>query len=95
MSLPIGNANRAFRSLIIYLVVIALVTMFMLDLALVVVVVRPVSRMAKAADEISKGNLEVEELPVKGKDEISVLARSFNRMYVSISKAIRMLEAGD
>ncbi len=92
MSLPIGNADRAFRSLIIYLVVVALITMFMLDLALVVVVVRPVSRMAKAADEISKGNLEVEELPVKGKDEISVLAKSFNRMYVSIAKAIRMLE---
>ncbi len=45
------------------------------------------------ADEISKRNLNVPELPVKGSDEISQLARSFNRMYVSLVKAIQMLES--
>jgi HAMP domain-containing protein len=30
---------------------------------------------------------------VRGSDEISDLARSFNRMYLSLVKAIRMLEA--
>jgi protein-histidine pros-kinase len=44
------------------------------------------------AEEISKGNLDVPELPVKGSDEISQLARSFNRMYVSLVKALRILE---
>jgi HAMP domain-containing protein len=32
------------------------------------------------------------ELPVKGRDEIATLAGSFNRMYVSLAKAIRLLE---
>jgi protein-histidine pros-kinase len=44
------------------------------------------------ADEISKGNLDLPELPASGKDEISILAGSFNRMYRSLSKAIKMLD---
>jgi protein-histidine pros-kinase len=34
----------------------------------------------------------VPELPVKGKDEISVLADSFNRMRRSFERAMKMLE---
>jgi protein-histidine pros-kinase len=45
-----------------------------------------------AADEISKGNLEIPELPAEGKDEISTLARSFNRMHRSLVKAMSMLD---
>jgi protein-histidine pros-kinase len=44
------------------------------------------------ADEISQGNLETPELPVPGKDEISILAASFNRMRRSLVTAIKMLE---
>ena len=51
------------------------------------------SRLAGAADEISKGNFNVPEIPVKGSDEISHLAQSFNRMYVSMVKAIRLLDS--
>jgi len=54
--------------------------------------VKPVARLSATADEISRGNLEVSELPVRGKDEISVLASSFNRMYVSLRKALRLLD---
>ena len=44
------------------------------------------------ADEISKGNLETGELPAEGKDEISMLGASFNRMRLSLVKAMRMLD---
>jgi HAMP domain-containing protein len=37
--------------------------------------------------------LNVPEIAVKGSDEIADLARSFNRMYLSLVKAIRMLES--
>jgi HAMP domain-containing protein len=92
MSLPISIADRAFRTLLIYLGVIGLGTLIILDMALVFVVIRPVVRLSHAADEISKGNLDVPELPAAGKDEISTLARSFNRMYVSLRKAIQLLD---
>ncbi len=42
-----------------------------LDALLYFTVIRPVSRFAARADEISKGQLDVPELPVHGRDEIS------------------------
>jgi HAMP domain-containing protein len=72
---------------------ISLLTLIMLDLAIVLVVIRPVTRLSQTADRISNGDLNVPEIPVRGSDEISDLARSFNRMYLSLVKAIRMLEA--
>jgi HAMP domain-containing protein len=94
MSLPIGIADRAFKTLMIYLGLVGLGTLIVLDLALISIVVRPVTRLSRMADEISKGNLEVPELPVHGKDEVAGLAGSFNRMYVSLKKAIHLLENG-
>jgi HAMP domain-containing protein len=70
-----------------------LLTLAMLDLAIVLVVIRPVTRLARTADRISNGDLQVPEIEARGSDEISDLARSFNRMYLSLVKAIRMLES--
>ena len=36
--------------------------------------------------------LDVPELPVRGRDEISILAAAFNRMHRSVTAAMRMLE---
>jgi protein-histidine pros-kinase len=66
--------------------------LILIDVALHYFVVKPVAHLSATADEISRGNLEVNELPVRGKDEISLLARSFNRMYVSLRKALRLLD---
>ena len=93
MSVPLGIADRAFRTLMVSLGGIALATMFLIDLAIILMVIRPVTRLSKAADEISKGNLNVPEIHAKGSDEIAQLAQSFNRMYLSLVKAIRMLES--
>lgn len=92
MSVPLGIADRAFRSLMISLGGISLGTLILLDLVIFLIVIRPVTRLSKAADQISKGDLNVPELPTKGSDEIAELAQSFNRMYLSLVKAIRMLE---
>jgi protein-histidine pros-kinase len=93
MSVPLGMADRAFRKLTVSLVEVSLVTLVLLDLAIFFIVIRPVLLLSKTADKISKGDLNVPELPAKGSDEIADLAQSFNRMYLSLVKAIRMLEA--
>ena len=69
-----------------------MVTLLVLNLVLVLTVIRPVSRLSKCADQISKGQLDVPELPAKGKDEISVLAAAFNRMHRSLVAAMKMLD---
>ena len=92
MSVPIRMADRAFRDLVVYLAAIFLVSLILLDVLLVVTIVRPAARLARMADQVSTGHLDVPELPVEGKDEISVLAGSFNRMRLSLVKALKLLE---
>jgi protein-histidine pros-kinase len=92
VSLPVAMANRAFRQILVSLSVVGLVTLVVLNGLLYVTVIRPVSLFASRADEISRGQLDVPELPVRGKDEISVLAGAFNRMHRSVSAAMKMLE---
>jgi protein-histidine pros-kinase len=92
MSVPFEIADSAFKKLVVYLGGIGIGTLVVLDLALVMIVIRPVRRVSRMADEISKGNLEVAAMPVSGRDEIAALSGSFNRMYLSLKKAIQMLE---
>jgi HAMP domain-containing protein len=91
-SLPARIANQGARTLVYYLVGIAAITLLVMDLVLYLTVIRPVARLSGMADEISKGNVDVAELPVRGKDEISVLASSFNRMHRSLARAMQMLK---
>jgi protein-histidine pros-kinase len=92
MALPIRMANSAYRQLMSSLVLIAIVTLLVLNLVLHFAVIRPVRRFSVMADEISKGNLDLPELPAEGKDEISILAGAFNRMHRSLAKAMTMLD---
>jgi|SRR5579884_1914800 len=92
MSVPMNAASKAFRELSIEMVLIFLGTLIALDLALYAFVVRPVRQLSAFADRVSTGETDMPEIPVRGKDEISILTASFNRMYVSLQKALRMLE---
>jgi protein-histidine pros-kinase len=93
-SLPAEIAARGTRTLILYLVVVAVATLLVLNIVLYFSVLKPVAKLSRMAEGISEGNLEIPELPVKGNDEIAVLARAFNRMHRSLSRAMRML-SGD
>ena len=93
-AVPIRMASAAFRELITALLGVAAFILLALNALLILTVIRPVARLSASADELSKGNLEVAEQQVSGKDEISVLADAFNRMHRSLVKAVRMLESG-
>jgi len=92
LSLPVSMANRAFRQLLLSLVLVFVATLVLMDVLLFLTVVRPVSIFAARADGISKGELDVPELPVRGKDEIATLAAAFNRMHRSVAAAMQMLD---
>ena len=91
-TLPNRLAHTAFMNLLLDMSLVALITLIAVDLALVLIVVRPVSKLSQMADRISKGEVETAELPVQGSDEIAVLAGSFDRMRISMAKAMKMLE---
>jgi protein-histidine pros-kinase len=92
MSVPVRMANQAFQTLVIYLAAVVLATLILLDTVLLWTVVRPLRRLSTMADQISVGQMDMPELPVRGSDEIAVLAGSFNRMRRSLERALKMLE---
>jgi len=91
MALPIRNANRAFYAFMVSLTAVFVVLFLILNVMLSLLIVRPIRQMSHAADQISTGNMDVEDLNESGKDEISLLAKSFNRMRRSLEKAIEMI----
>lgn len=91
MSLPIKNANDAFMVFMGSLAAIFLVTFIVLNVMLSLMIIRPIARMSASADRISQGDFDVPEFG-KGKDEISVLGTSFNRMRRSLQKALKLIE---
>lgn len=59
---------------------------------------KPIGTMVKTADRIALGDFSVEQLVVNTRDEMAVLAESFNRMLGSLAKkasAIETIASGD
>jgi HAMP domain-containing protein len=91
MSLPVGVAKKAFRLLMIYLALGLVATIAALDAGVYLIVIRPLQAVSDAADRASRGETNASPLPVKGKDEIAAMTASFNRMQVSLAKALKLL----
>jgi HAMP domain-containing protein len=97
MSLPIENANRAFYTFMASLGGVFGALFIILNLMLYFVIVRPVRRVAMAADKLSAGRTSMAdreqlELPESGRDEIGVLARSFNRMRRDLEVMLKTMD---
>ena len=92
MSLPIKNANDAFMVFMGSLAAIFVVTFLVLNVMLSVMIIRPIRNMSASADRVSQGDFDVPEFAKSGKDEISRLGTSFNRMRRSLQKALKLIE---
>lgn len=85
-------ANHAFEQFMIMLAGIFVFVLLALNLLLRRIIIKPITTMARHADEISLGQMTMEEFNESGKDELSSLGASFNRLRRSLHKAMRMLE---
>ncbi len=52
----------------------------------------PIKRLTQSVQEMAKGNLRVDDITVKSKDEISSLAHSFNEMKVNIISLLQLAD---
>jgi protein-histidine pros-kinase len=93
MALPLRNAQRAFYTFMASLVAVFAAVFVALNVMLSWLIVRPIARMSHAADQVSTGNFEIPEFQEKGRDEIALLGRAFNRMRRSLQKAMQMIES--
>lgn len=93
MQVPLARAQQTLLTFMIAVGAVFAVSMLILNLLLHRIVIYPVKRMAGIAHDVSMGKLDVEECNPQGKDEISVLAESFNRMRRSLINALQMLNS--
>ena len=70
--------------------VLFLIAMLIIDRVIVGTVVKPIEGIVDVAEDISRGKMD-REFDVKGNDEIKSLADAFNRMKVSLAKAMDIL----
>jgi HAMP domain-containing protein len=92
MQLPLQRARSVFAVFMVSLATIFALIFLALNAMLFYLVTKPVNELAKQANEVSLGNLNVPEFQMAGNDEIAGLAASFNRMRKSLVEAIKMLE---
>ncbi len=93
MNVPIENAQRAFYTFMLSLAAIFIAVFVVLNVMLSWIIIRPIARMSDAADKVSIGDFSIAEFSEQGKDEVSVLAASFNRMRRSLQQAMKLIES--
>lgn len=91
MALPLAVAHKTYITFLVILVVIFAIIFLILNLLLHYLVIAPVKRVTVMADAISLGDETVEPYVKPGKDEISSLSVSFNRMRESLKHAMAMI----
>ncbi|HLV87444.1 MAG TPA: ATP-binding protein [Candidatus Sulfotelmatobacter sp.] len=84
--------RRTYMSLLLLLTMIVLFVTTWLALFLSKIVTRPLSALAEATQEISRGRLDY-RVDVSAADEIGDLVRSFNRMAEDLEASRRQIEA--
>lgn len=92
LSVPMADADRAYHQLLLFLVLTMLVALLALDAGVYWFVIRPLRIVSDSADRISRGEKNVPPVKIEGRDEIATVASSFNRMQVSLAKALKMFE---
>jgi protein-histidine pros-kinase len=92
LSVPVAEADRAYHRLLFFLALTMVVALVALDAGVYWFVIRPLRIVSDTADRISRGEKNVPPVQIEGRDEIATVASSFNRMQVSLAKALRMFE---
>lgn len=84
----IATVLKWTRALIISLIVIAVLSSVAIAAVIGRSIARPVGKMTQALTEISKGNLAIEPVLIRNKDEIGEMSQAFNLMATDLRSII-------
>lgn len=87
----LAKAFRLFETIGIGIILIVIVMNVSIIIKLVSTIISPLKTLAKSADEVAKGNFDIELLEVQSQDEIGVVTGAFNQMVVSIREYIERI----
>lgn len=86
---PLNRTNATLRGFE-YMLVGTFVCLFLaINILLVTLVVQPMRKLAAHADAVSLGNLNAPDFSDGSSDEIAALGVSFNRLRISLEKALK------
>jgi protein-histidine pros-kinase len=92
MAIPFKLAHDAYVTILSILAGIFAAILLLLNLLLHFVVIAPIKRVSAMADAVSLGDENAAPYIKPGKDEISSLSVSFNRMRESLKHALEMIK---
>ena len=96
ISAPMTLADKRALDLVIVIlaaiVVAFAVVIILVNIMLSRIVLKPVTVMSQISEQVSMGDFSADEYVKKGKDEISSLSESFNRMRRSLNSAMKLLD---
>lgn len=92
MAVPLKLAHDAYVTFLGVLAAMCAIVFVIVNLLLHFVVITPVKRVSAAADAVSLGDETAAPYIKPGKDEISSLSVSFNRMRESLKHAMAMIK---
>lgn len=72
---------------VVILILISLVNVLVL-MVLTGNIIKPLTRLSKTANQVSGGNMQVEQLPVESRDEVGIVTSAFNHMVLRIQDYI-------
>lgn len=82
---------RLFEVISMAAIILVMASNVCIIISFVGAIIRPLKKLAGSADEVAKGNFEIELLPVESEDEVGVVTGAFNSMVVSIDRYIEKL----
>ncbi|MCC3379207.1 methyl-accepting chemotaxis protein [Paenibacillus farraposensis] len=77
------------RQVVIILSIAAVLLALIMAIIIAQIISKPIFRISRAAESIASGDLTSEAIIVKGKDEISMLSHSFNKMVENLRQLIQ------
>jgi HAMP domain-containing protein len=92
MAIPLKAAHNAYVTSLIILVAVFAVVFTVVNLLMHFLVVVPIKRVSAVADAVSLGGEDIEHYVKPGKDEVSSLSVSFNRMRESLKHAMDLIK---
>lgn len=92
MTIPLARADATFEAFMIILGSVFAAIWLVLNVLLYIIIIKRINKIAHSAEEISKGDMTIDEFDQKGKDEISSLGHSINLIYRSLASAVKLLD---
>ena len=82
---------RLFEAVSVIAIILVMISNVCIIISFVGALIRPLKKLSSQADEVAKGNFEIDLLPVESQDEVGVVTGAFNSMVVSIGRYIERI----